>query len=57
MFYVLFHTTKTALNSYHGLKATNTSIVVQKNLESQKNVINLHITRIQNTRWLVYNCD
>ena len=52
-----YHTTKPALNLCHSLEATNTSIVFQKNLESQKNVINLHITSIQNTCWLVYDCD
>ena len=45
-FSVLYHTTKTALNLNHSLEASNTSIVSQKNLESQKNVINLHITSI-----------
>ena len=49
--------TKTALNLHHSLEATNTSIVSQKNPESQKNVINVHITSIQNIRWLVYDFD
>ena len=34
------------LNLHHTLEETNTSIVSQKNLESQKNVINLHITNL-----------